>query len=158
MADEVYNLDEILDMGQSLADGDYVGRATSIEPRDSKKGDPMMVVTFEITEGEYAGLTKDKYYFLKQGTSKTGRKYCKGISDIRADANTLGVAAALPTSITSSELRKVFAKILVSKKLQLTVFHDAPKEGEARGFQGVKITGLVGGVSTKSDPLGDLLG
>lgn len=160
--DLVYNLDEIIDFGTSLPEGEYLGKVIAVEIGTTKKGDPKITATFEVTEGEYAGHTFDKQYFMKQGKTKNGATWCSGISDFRADARALGEAAKLPKQITLKDARKVFAQVLTtSKRIEFEITKVDDRTDPSKKWSRLVIHGKAGSSSVKSDasdPLAEMFG
>ena len=160
MSEVIYDLNEIIDFGNTLPEGEYTAKATAVEAGETKSNDPKIVVTFEIQEGEYRGHTFDKQYFMKQGVTKNGAKWCRGISELRADAKAIGVFPNLPKSFTFPQARKVFAEVLCKKKLIVAVGREQDRNDPGKSYPRYSVRGLADNEAqvTNSDPLADLLG
>lgn len=49
---------------ENLPDGKYAGVLESVEYTESKKGKPMVVFAFKVTEGDHAGQKQNRYMML----------------------------------------------------------------------------------------------
>jgi hypothetical protein len=158
--DIVYNLSDIVDFGTSVPPGDYAGKVADVKVGETKKGDPKIVVTFEISDGEYVGNTFDKHYLMMQGKTKNGGTWCRGVSDLRADARAAGTVANLPKSFTLATARKVFAETLGKKKLNFTIARVADDKDPEKSWPRLVVTGRadIAHAATGEDPLAGLLG
>jgi hypothetical protein len=97
---------------------------------------------------------------MMQGKTKNGGTWCRGISDLRADARACGTAANLPKSFTLATARKVFAETLGKKKLNFTIARVADDKDETKTWPRLIVTGRadVAHSATSEDPLSGLLG
>jgi len=59
------NLDEVGDAFEILEAGRYKAKVTEIEEKDSQSGNPMLVWSWEIIDGEYAGKEIRSYTSLQ---------------------------------------------------------------------------------------------
>lgn len=169
----IYDLDEIIDFKTSIPIGDYVARVRDVQ-LDMSKGDepsPVLRVTFEIQEGEYAAEDLFKSYSLKFFTVSKGKNKgalgCNGLSDIRKEAAAVGEASKLPKRGSGSELRKAYAgifgkkKLLVTKSLQKDYKGTTNEDGTDKYWPRIDIKGLAQKTTTSTtsasaDPLAEL--
>lgn len=77
---ESINIEDISDIGAIVPDGTYTWRLQSVEGKSSKAGNPMVVATFEVAEGEHEGLTTTKFLVL---IGKAGKPNMPGLSDFK---------------------------------------------------------------------------
>lgn len=160
MSEIIYDLNEIIDFGSAIPEGEYIAKAVNVESGTTKGGDPKIVVTFEVLEGEQRGVTFDKSYYMAVGTTKNGSKFCRGISDLRADAKAIGSYVALPKSFTFAQARKIFAETLCKKKLIVVAGREPDYKDPSKSYPRYDVRGLAGAVAAKedADPLADLVG
>lgn len=160
MSEEVYNIDEIIDFGTTVPVGDYVAKMIDVDVQSTKAGDPTVVVTFEVAEGEYKNLTFDKVFFMKQGKTKNGGTWCRGINDLKADARAIRMVSSIPRSFTLQQARKVFAEVYGKKKLEFSVRQEPAYNDPTKMYNRYNVTGVVGGTSTASheSAVAELLG
>jgi hypothetical protein len=86
MSEAVYgpvSIDEIVEIGQTVPPGRYVVRMISCDAKASSKGNPMLVVTYEVMQGEHEGLEATCYYTLMAVKGKDGRVYAGGLTELR---------------------------------------------------------------------------
>jgi hypothetical protein len=149
MSEEVYNINEIIDFTSGPPVGDYVTKAVNVDSGETKAGDPKMVVTFDILEGEYRGTTFNKEYYLKQGKTKNGGTWCSGLSELRADARAIGALAKIPKSFTLPQARKIFIEVLCKKKLSMNVRKEPAYNDPSKFYNHYSVTGLAEAVQAE---------
>lgn len=52
------------DSFENLPDGKYLGTLESVEYKESRKGKPMLVFAFKVTEGDHKGQKQNRYMML----------------------------------------------------------------------------------------------
>lgn len=160
MSEELtYNLEEIVSFQPSLPEGEYVVRLKNVELGTTQKGDPQLLATFEVQEGEHSAEEFTKRYFLGAVQGKRGVSY-PGIADFKNEVAAIGAMSTTPKKFTTSEFRKLYATVFGKKKLFIMKTRRKDKtrtneDGTPVVWPNYTITGLASAPAT-SDPLADL--
>ena len=80
MADyQTVNIDDIVDKGGQPDDGDYIFRLKDVKGKESKSGNPMVIVEFEVVEGDFEGFSIADFFVLTTG----GKPFPLGIISLK---------------------------------------------------------------------------
>ncbi len=158
MSEEItYNLDEIMSFKASLPEGIYEARLTNVNLGATQKGDPVLEANFEIISGESSGEDVLKKYYLVNFITKKGAKGNNGISEFRSDATAIGELSKVPRQFTAVELKKLYAKLFLNKKIRLKKFLEKDskgatnEDGSPKLWAKFKILGLVQSTPSSTD-------
>ncbi len=149
------NVDDVTPIGAYLGQGRYVGRLLTSEGQiskakpDGKGGNPMVVATLVVTQGEKEGLEAKQWYTLTV-SNKNGKKYAGGVMDAKKAFAAVGkplpsgfAFPAIPAgdpSITEADKQRVadtaaalFGKRLKGIDIEFLITNESPRINQDTG-------------------------
>lgn len=119
---------------ESLPDGEYLATLSKVEAKDSKKGLPMVVMTFNITHGDYTGREHRKFMML---TGKDFDQTKQNIHRYSTEIKKYGVDTSRGLEATFNQFDSI-----VGTNVKLTVSTIiAKKDGKAYTNTSVEVIG-----------------
>lgn len=157
---ESLNLGEISEFGGFNTVGEYVGRLNRMDPTVSAKGDPMLVVHFEILEGPYEGEEiRFNFWLGARKDKESGRIFAPGVSEFKQACTMIGQPLGdIDFKLDAAAAGRVFGAQFINKRVRIKVLPDPDRkdaagskvegkwiDGKWQGPVKPKILGLVGG-------------
>jgi hypothetical protein len=85
------NIDSINSIGESVPFGRYVCQLVSAEGKEVRDT-PTVIASFEVLEGDYAGMEVSVFYRISATKGKDGKWYSQGISAMKSAFSAVGKA------------------------------------------------------------------
>lgn len=164
---ESVNLGEISEFGGFNTVGEYIGRLNRMDPTTSAKGDPMLVVNFEILEGPYEGEEiRFQFWLGARKDKESGRIFAPGVSEFKQACAMIGQPLGdIEFKLDAAAAGRVFGAQFINKRVRIKVLPDPDRkdkdgnkvegkwiDGKWQGPVRPKILGLAGGASQGISP------
>lgn len=128
------DLDAIADIGSSVPLGQYHCKLSVCNGKQSKKGNPMLEVRWEVLEGDEIGEEIPMWLSLVATRSaKNGKVYAMGLQEMKAIAAAVGVQLPKPFPLDASRAAQAFGLALANVHVDLYVVEDERDEQDAAG-------------------------
>jgi hypothetical protein len=120
------NLGEIAELGGFNKVGEYVARLNRMDPTKSRKGEPMLVVYFEILEGQYEGEEiRFNFWLGARKDKQTGRIFAPGVSEFKhACAAINSPLGDVEFKLDAQAAGRLFGQLFINKRVRIKVLPD----------------------------------